>query len=297
MSDFEQRLRDTVAERSEGFEPSADLPERIAGRVRRRQVRRRQLVAGGLVAAAAAVVVVVGLVATGGDDEGSIRMSDDDKVVTTSDTTRDATTTTGGSTTTAPPATSSSSTTSTTTATTTTPATTPASGGTPDPPGSSGSPTALDPYLTPLNRPGVGPIRAGMTLRQAQDAAGVTFVTSAPNGPGTCLEARFQGSEDALVVVVEPAGADPLNGVVRAVQGSVLGTDEGAMVGQSRAELLAALGSPTRTEVASEPWGPDGQLLVFAAGGYAYGALVADDMVLGLQSGDPAWVSDVEGCP
>jgi len=293
MSDFEQRLRDTVAERSEGFEPSADLPDRIAGRVRRRHVRRR-LVAGGLVAAAAAVVVVVGVVATGDGDEGSIHMSDDDKVVTTPDTTRDATTTTGGSTTTAPPSTTSSSTTPTTTATTTTVAPPPGSSGAG--PGSSTDPP-LDPYLTPLSRPGIGPIRAGMTLRQAQDAGGVTFVTSAPNGPGTCLEARFQGSEDALVVVVEPAGADPLNGVVRAVQGSVLGTDEGAMVGQSRAELLAALGSPTRTEVASEPWGADGELLVFEAGGYAYGALVADDLVLGLQSGDPGWVSDVEGCP
>ena len=34
---------------------------------------------------------------------------------------------------------------------------------------------------------------------------------------------------------------------------------------------------------------------MFEAGGYAYGALVLDDMVLGLHSGDPGWV-DPDGC-
>jgi hypothetical protein len=291
MSDFQQRLRDAVVERSEGFEASADLPDRIAGRVRRRQVR-RQLVAGGVVAAAAAVAVVVGLVATGGEDEGSIRMSDDDSVTTTA---RDVTTTTGGPTATEAGAGGtgiSTTTTSTSTPTSTTPVIT-TSLTLPEPPFGTG----LNPYLTPLNRSGIGAIRAGMTLRQAQDAGRVTFVTSAPNGAGTCREARFQEAEDAVVVLVEPAGADPLDGMVRAVIGSVLGTDEGAMVGQSRAELLAVLGAPTRTEAAPYPWDANDELLVFEAGGFAYGALVVDDMVLDLQSGDPAWVTNIDGCP
>jgi hypothetical protein len=36
---------------------------------------------------------------------------------------------------------------------------------------------------------------------------------------------------------------------------------------------------------------------VFEAGGYAYGAFVMNDLVTGLQSGDPAWVNASDGCP
>ena len=43
-------------------------------------------------------------------------------------------------------------------------------------------------------------------------------------------------------------------------------------------------------------FGPGADLLVFEAGGYAYGALVLDDMVLGLHSGDPGWVDDADDC-
>jgi hypothetical protein len=265
MSDFEQRLRATVVERSEGFEPSADLPDRITARVRRRRVR-RQVAAGGLVAAAAAVVVVVGVVATGGGDEGSIRMSGGDPVVTTPESTvpDSATTTAADPSTTAPP------------------------------PSSTGP--AID-VLTPLNRQGIGPIRAGMTLREAQGAGGVTLVPSGPNDSGTCAAATFEGLEPSVSLMVEIAGPDAMDGVVRAVLGSVLPTEEGAIVGQSRDELLAALGPPTRTEEAAAELGENAQLLVFEAGGFAYGALVADDMVLTLLSGDPAWVSDAAGCP
>ena len=286
MSDFEQRLRATVVERSEGFEPSADLPDRITARVRRRHVR-RQVAAGGLLAAAAAVVVVVGLVATGGGDEGSIRMSGGDTTVTVPDDGAPRSTTTAATTaTTTESAVPSSGSTSTTVGSTTSTTL----------PDSSGGPTgaALD-FLTPLNRQGIGPIRAGMTVREAQDAGGVTIVPSAPGSSGSCVEAQFEGFDPSPVLVIETSGADVMDGVVRAVQGSVLPTDEGAIVGQSRAELVAALGPPTRTEAASVSFG--GELLVFEAGGYAYGALVTDDMVLGLQSGDPGWVSDTEGCP
>ena len=38
------------------------------------------------------------------------------------------------------------------------------------------------------------------------------------------------------------------------------------------------------------------EVLLFEVGGFAYGAFVAADTVIGLQSGDPAWVDDPDGC-
>jgi hypothetical protein len=138
-----------------------------------------------------------------------------------------------------------------------------------------------------------------MTLRAAEEAAGVT-ITAVPGPAGaSCAEAHISGLDMVLVVIVESAtalGADPMDGIVRAVSGSVLPTEEGAMVGQTRAELIAVLGEPTRTESQAETYGPDAELLVFESGGYAYGALVFGDLVTGLASGDPTWVGYHDGC-
>jgi hypothetical protein len=266
MADLEERLRATIARRSEGFLASPDLPDRIDARVRRRR-RQRRLVRGGLaaaaVAAAATVVVLVGPI---GDDEGSIRTTDPDGPGINVPDQSSTTTSEGGPTS----STSGASTT----------------GGAPQQPAATG----IDP-LTSLSRQGFGPITAGMTLRQAQEAAGVT-ITPSP-GSGSCIEAGIEGVE-GIVLLVEPTGGE-MDGVVRAVTGSVLPTEEGAIVGQSRDELLAALGQPTRTE--PDRSGLGGEILVFEAGGHAYGALVLDGLVLGLQSGDPAWVSSPDGCP
>jgi len=274
--DFEQRLRTTVTRRSESFDPSPDLPDRIDARVGHHR-RRRQLVTGGLVSMAAATVAVVALVGLDRNDDDPIRMTDDDgSVVTRPDgTTTPSTPTPSTPTTTSPADTSTTSTT----------------GAPPETPG-------FDPLstFTSLSRSGIGPITAGMTLREVQEAAQVT-VTPSAGGGATCAEALLDGFVSSPILVVEPSGADPLDGIVRAVGSSVLPSDEGAMVGQSRAELLASLGQPTRTEDASADIGFAGDLLVFEAGGYAYGALVVDDLVLGLQSGDPAWVSGADGCP
>src|SRR5262245_44406137 len=71
MSDLEQRLRSAVVRRSDDFEPSPDLPDRIGDRVQQRR-RARRVTSGTLVAAAAALVVVVSLVATGAYHEDSM---------------------------------------------------------------------------------------------------------------------------------------------------------------------------------------------------------------------------------
>lgn len=276
MADLEERLRTAVLKRSDRFEPSADLPDRIDARVRRRR-RTRQLVTGGLAAmAAAAAVLVVVLVSPGGQDEGSIQMTGRDGEDVQNPPEQSSTTTSGGR---------ASSSTSTTSSSTTT-----------LPPETSSVP-GMD-FLTEQTRQGIGPITAGMTIRQAQAAAGAT-ITPSYTGSGTCHEAQVQGLEaTGLVLVFEPAGADVMDGIVRAVAGSVAPTEEGVLVGQSRDEVVAILGQPTRTEDRSVELGPGpAELLVFESGGYAYGVVVVDGMVYGVQSGDPAWVGDLDGCP
>jgi hypothetical protein len=273
VSDLEARLRDAVTRRSLDYEPASDLPDRIAARVAHRRRVRRAATGTALVAAAAAVVMGVVLILPDAE-RGSVRVDDGPSPVTT-----------------APAPTTDTPTTSTTPTLGPDSAKSVADVERPPP-----SVPAITP-LTPLSRHGIGPITAGMTLREAQQAAGVGVVAG-QGGDDACVEAHLEGIDDFTVLVVEPASTgDPMDGVVRAVAGSVIPTDEGAHVGQTRDDLLVALGEPTRREAAPGPWGSDAELLVFEAGGYAYGALVTDGMVLGLQSGDPAWVGDPEGCP
>jgi len=267
MSDLERRLRDAVAERSRSFEPSPDLPGRIVARVEERRRTRRVAAGAAVAAAAAAVVTVVSLSGGLASREGSQWSTEirPPASTTTSSTTASSTTT-------------SSTTTSSTTLTTTVPA-------------AIGS-------MTPLSRAGIGPVTAGMTLRAAQDAAGTSITPVGPSGSG-CIDAQLGGEEFPVMFMVEPPGdpeADPLDGVVRAVYGSVAPSEDGAMVGHTRAELLAALGPPTSTADMSSVYGPGSEVLVFEAGGFAYGAFMSADTVIGLQSGDPAWVDDPDGC-
>ena len=277
MSELEERLRATVRGRSADYEPSDDLADRIDARVRHGRLRGR-LVAGTLVAAAATLVVVatVALVGVDRGRDGTVRTVDPSRTELTppgQPPTTQTSTTEGG------PA-SSGSTVSTSTSV----------------PDSVSGPT-ID-LLTPLSRLGIGPVAAGMTLREAQAVAGVTITPIAPTAAvGNCIEARITGSDVSLIVEPAGPGADAMDGTVRAAVGSVAPTDEGAIVGQSRQELLAALGEPTRREDRSALLGAGAELLVFETDGGAYGATVVDDMVLSLQSGDPAWVGADDGCP
>ena len=278
MSDLERQLREAVTERSHAFQPSPDLPGRIVTRVERRR-RVRQLAAGAAVAAAA-VAVVVAVSWSGGlaSREGTQWSTDGRAPVSTVPGTGPATTSSGT------PTTVSETTSSTTSSTSVTP-TVPRDS------------AAVGP-LTPLSRSGIGPVTAGMTLRAAQDAAGTTITPLDPTR-NDCIDATLGGDGSEIMIVVEPpdaAGADPLDGVVRAVFGSVVPSEDGAMVGQSRAEIIATLGQPTSTIDVSSTYGAGGEVLLFEAGGFAYGAFVAADIVIGLQSGDPAWVDDPDGC-
>jgi hypothetical protein len=285
MSDLEERLRTAVVRRSDEFEPSDDLPDRIGARVRHRR-RVRRAATGGLVAVAAALVLVVSLVATDAYHEDSLWGTDSgDRVLTSPDE--------GVADTTAPDGSSATSTPTETTRATAPTVTFPRTTGSTAPATRPARP-AVD-ILTTLNRAGYGPITAGMTVRQAQDAAHVTI--SVPAGSG-CVEAHVDGLENEVDLVVEPSGGDPLDGVVRGATSVVSPIAEGGIaVGSSRSELLAALGQPTRTEDRTSLYGPGTELLVFESGGFAYGALMTDDFLMGLQSGDPAWLANADGCP
>lgn len=277
MPDFEERLRATVLGRSEAYEPSAELPDHIHGRVRHHR-RRRQLVAGGLVAAALAVVVMAGVER---GDEGSVRMADANGPFTTDrrDTTSTSTPPSSGT------AEAASSTTSTTDRRSSTGVT-------------SSPPTGSDfDALTPMTRSGIGPITLGMTLRRAQEASGVTITPLDATSDG-CVEASIEalGPDARLVVEVAPGG-DPLDGTVRAVADVVGSTEEGVVVGQTRADVVAILGEPTRSHDQSATWGGPADMLVFESGGHAYGVLVVDDVVFALQTGEAAWVDGANGCP
>jgi hypothetical protein len=259
VGDLEARLRAEVTRRAQEFSPSADLGDRIAARVRQRQ--RRRLVAG-VLSTAMVAVVAVGVLLAGPFDEDSVRVGDDREAPT------------------ATPSTTPSTTTSTQANSTTTPS----------PP--SGPSIGAD---TPLSRAGIGPIRAGMTLRQAEAAAGVTITPRPSTGPGsTCTVAQIEGLDLWFVVSLsgEP-GEDQMDGVIGSVQGGRR-TVEGVAVGDPITELDGIYGSPTRT--LPYPYPPNGQVFVYESGGFAYSVTTDGATVTELESGDPDWVANLEGC-
>lgn len=282
MGDLETQLRTEVIRRSQEFSPSADLGDRIGARVRRRR-RQRRIVAG-VLSTVVMAVVALGVTLARPANEGSMRIdSDTETPTTTVSTTLGTTTTQATSTTTGPPA---------TTTTTSPPVTT----STTPPPGSAGpSPGPSIDAETPLSRAGIGPIRAGMTLRQAEVAAGVTIAPDTSMGPGsTCITAQVEGLDLWFMVELSgQPGEDPMDGVIGSVQGGRR-TVEGVAVGDPIAKVDGIYGSPTRT--LDYPYLPNGQVFVYESDGFAYSVTTDGATVTELESGDPAWVANLEGC-
>jgi hypothetical protein len=279
MADLEELLRSELQRWSEGFTPPTG-PEEIEARAlaihRRRQ--RRRLAAGGL-AATAAVVLTAVLLPGRGDRGDDVRIGHEGPGTTT--TTQETTTTTS----TLP------STTTTTAATTTsTSAPPPESPATTAGPPAAPTAPAVGPE-TPLSRSGIGPIRAGMTLREAEAAAGVTITPQEhPPAGFTCIGASI-GGMDALVHAERTgaAGEDLMGSTIRMVSLSLRGsTEEGVAIGDPVGELSATYGTPTR----SRNYDDGEQYLVFESGGYAYAFLTNATEVIGIEAGDPRWVGD-----
>jgi hypothetical protein len=271
MLDLEQRLRAEIVREAQAFEPSLDLAERVGRRVRRR-VRRNRILAAAAATVVVAAVGAGGLVATG-DERGGGRTEIGDQP-------------TGGATTTAPAPT--------TTPPETAPTTLPASVGEPAVP-------AID-ADTPLSRTGIGPIRAGMTIREAEAAADLHLAIDQGAWEAfgrTCGVFTIEGMDHFFVARtpglvpsddVEGAVIDVVGGTIESAARTVDGIGPGSTV----AEVTAAYGQPT----GSDPmWGiPGDEILLFESGGYSYGFRVEQGVVAEVRSGHVVGLGDFEPC-
>lgn len=253
--------------------------------------RRRRVT---LAVAAAAVLTL----ATCGDDDDTAATTTveapDSTVLTAATTTTPAASTSSAPTPTEPaPATSTTAAATTTTAapaTTTTPSTTVA----PTPP-----PAGDVTGATPLSIFGIGPIRAGMTLREA-DATGVgVSAVGFGDFEGFCYGGAIEGQDDVGMLVLAPGDeppADPLDGVIGRVS-SYIGSrpnTEGIHVGSPEPDVRAAYG--TALEETPHVYVPGGHYLRYTNGGFAYVFETDGSVVTAIHAGDPDVVGYVEGC-
>jgi hypothetical protein len=257
MGDLEGRLRAEVTRRQREFSPSTGFGDRIAARVRQR--RRQRRLAAGLLGAAAAAIAVVGVVVAGPRDEDAVHVGGDQVTSTTIQPPSSTTTTAEATSTTGAPA---------------------------------GAPIGPE---TPLSRSGIGPVRAGMTLHEAQAAAGRTITPNPPAGPGaTCLTAQVEGLDVWFLASLSgEADEDLMDGVVRSVQGGRT-TIEGLAIGDPIADANDLYGAPTRT--LPYPYLTNGQVSVFESGDSAYSVTTDGVTITEIESGDPEWVANLEGC-
>lgn len=280
MIDLTERLRDELNWEADAFEPSPDLPQRVGQRIRRRRRRNQVLTV--------AAVAVMALVAAGSlaalqddpDHGGLVDMADDGGQ--TGRTTPDETSGTTEVTTTTVPASSS------TTAGT--------SGTQPELP--------LEPAFeatTPLSRYGVGPIEAGMTIPEAEEAAGIDLTVDPAMWEGfgrSCAVFRTPGSPHLFTAwTPDRVPGEPDDAVIHAVGiDSTIApavTVGGVGVGDTVDTIRQTYGEPTRTDQ-NETFG--GEVLLYEEGTVAYGFRITDGVVSELRSGHVTGFTEFEPC-
>jgi hypothetical protein len=139
---------------------------------------------------------------------------------------------------------------------------------------------------------GIGPIRAGMTVYEAEEASGVTINLSASLADEGGCNAGTIG-DSGVWVIVEVTGADQKDGVVRIVQEATF-TEEGLSLGDPVERIDEIYGTPA--ERLENPQVAGGQLLVYESEGHSYGFETDGATVTNMQSGDATWVPLSEGC-
>lgn len=225
MPDLEIRLREAVADRSQAFVPSPELPERAVRRARRRERTRRLGVVGAVASLVAVVTVATGPVLSPADDGGDEFEMQPPPATTAPP--KD------GGTAPRPPTTGTD-----TTASTTVPL---ADDGGPPPRGTIGPDT-------PLTMAGIGPIRVAMTLRKVEEVLGVDAVVEEYGTQGyECWRATFPGI-DRVRVELGPLSEDeddPRNFTVSFVSGRP--TPAGIDVGSPVGDVIRAYGEPDQT--------------------------------------------------
>jgi hypothetical protein len=282
MPDLIERLHDELTAEAEAFEPSPDLPGRVAERIRHRRQRHQVL-------AAAALVVVLaagagGLVALRGGGSGRVDIADQPSTTTRATTT--SSTTSRSSTTVATTA-------GTTTSTTTGEAATPSDGDdvVDDQPGFDGS--------APLSRSGVGPIEAGMTIAEAESVAGIDLAVDPQvweNLGRSCGTFTTPSSPYQFVAwTPDHVPGEPEDAVIRAVGGGVAGTatEEGVTVGDGADRVRTVYGEPTATDP-NETFG--GEVLVYEEGGFGFGIRITEGVVTDIRSGHITGFAEFEPC-
>jgi hypothetical protein len=248
MPDLEARLREAVADRSEAFVPSPDLPEKAVRRARQRERTRRLALVGAVASLVAVVAIAAGLALRPVDDGG-----DEFEMQPPASTTppKDAGTA---------PRTS-------TSMTETTSSTAPT---VPDEEGSTPSAEAIGPD-TPLTMTGIGPIQVAMTLREVEEALGVRGVVDDYGTQGfECWRVTFPGIDGLRVDLgaLSEDEDDPRNFTVSFVSGRP--TPEGIDVGSPVADVTRVYGEPDQTLAVSS----GGELLLYESAdgldGYAF---------------------------
>ena len=175
-------------------------------------------------------------------------------------------------------------------------------------------PVRLEP-TSKFDAPGVGPIEAGMTVNEAEQAAGRRFTVSGHDPAARCYVAEPEGVLGLRFTVQGPVG-DPYEGrIVRAeATDSTWSTVSGARVGSSVDEVKRLYGrrltspstvAPTTTARSTSrsttTTVPPASLLTVALreGGkdYAVGFQTSErQVVTEIRSGDLAAVRDLAGC-
>lgn len=252
---------------------------------------------GRRVTLAVAAAAVLTLAACGDDDESATSTTLPTSVASTTAATTPAPTTTATPPSAAPATatTEAAPVTTTTVAATTTPA--PATSTTIAP--TTVAPTAVS-TDTPISIFGIGPIRAGMTLREAL----ATGVPVAPAGfddfEGFCYGGNIAGQADLAMLVLAPGDeppADPLDGVIGRVTlyTGVRPNAEGIHVGTPEQDVRDTYGVGSLTET-DHVYVPGGHYLRYEDDGFAYVFETDGSVVTAMHAGDPNVVGYVEGC-
>jgi predicted small lipoprotein YifL len=301
MIDLEDRLRADIGRAAEDFDPSPDLADRINRQVQRRVHRNRVLAVAAAVVALAAVGLGGILTAPSSDDPNEVETHGEGDTVSDSSVPRrrDRTTTS----TSAPAAPEPSR------VPTQEPDGLDEPGGTDD--GSAGqqptSTTTAVPSLgpdTPLSRWGIGPIRAGMSIPEAEAAAGVSltydhesWVTFGRN----CGVFSIPGTNHQLVARTRGgvASDDPRrDAVITAAWSNTGRTEEGIDMGSTEAQIRDVYGEPTSTAADELSADPNGRILFYEDGGYSYGFRMSFGEAIDIRSGhvNRTGFNDFEPC-
>jgi hypothetical protein len=142
---------------------------------------------------------------------------------------------------------------------------------------------------------GVGPIEAGMTVAEAEQAAGRRFTVQRDDPGAACYTATIDGLPGLEVAVKGPSPVARDGAIVRiAATDSAWSTVSGVRVGASKSEVQQAYGTRAKAS-------PDASMLTVSVkdAGQSYAVVFVmsqRDTVTAIRSGEAAAATAPEGC-